>query len=56
MQATVPLDLSVSRPMLERLGHQLPVVLSLKIHLLYLLRRLEQESQKFTVTGRISHL
>lgn len=22
----------------------------------YLLRRLEQESQKFTVTGRISHL
>ena len=24
MQATVPLDLSVSRPMLERLGDQLP--------------------------------
>ena len=29
MQATVPLDLSVGRPMLERLGDQLPVVLSL---------------------------
>ena len=31
MQATVPLDLSVSRPMLERLGDQLPVVLLKKI-------------------------
>ena len=35
MQAAMPLDLSVSRPMLERLGHQLPVVLSLEIHLLF---------------------